>query len=664
MKDRCPRGSDGGVGRSGYAEGTTMTKQKDLKKHIRARAAKTGESYSEARRNLLAERTVTEQKAMAKTFVKPIIDAAKRQREGLAALAAGIVVMPMTPLTFGAWLQTQWRRTDDVGVFAVAWNEQCIVIPELLKFGPNEVLVAALSFGFPEAIQRRLKEVWGAAVLEFERISGRLTVDLPPKEAAAFVEDLKQKWNETVGKDIDPALRKRMDELKVEPEERVCEQCQKPLADGEKHFRDFNIPSMRCISLGLPPTDAELEVFNAKARERTDELKVEPGDENLSAMHARVPIGAFPTTEKTTIEAQGLTDRVRELSGIPARTPPEELVQVRGFAQPVPKAMADAIEVLRQQVRDDVTKQDAVFESLFEQAKEKEPELLWVGKGGQRGQAVFRTEFDKVMVESAKAYPLTAFEREHMPSGPTPADLWRKQEASEEELKALAAAVANSPACICGPALGAVKECPFHHPPVVLDPEKTTLVAEPGVDVGRVLLDRAIKAHADGSDSKADRDRIAPSFAVKDAFKNAPASEVVSEPPPMLPVKDVAPLLEALKYINGGDAHADEAREEAREALDAFDKLHPKVLTALVDPYAKADSLDLDAEEEIAVRLNGEKVTLARVSDYETIVARAGLSGTPSMTFRKGKAGGILHPGEPLFIEKNMVLNAVHTGNA
>ena len=518
-----------------------MTKQKDLKKHIRARAAKTGESYSEARRNLLAE-----------TVAKEMLDA-ENSPEVQAIMTSAVA------------------KLADI-------------------LGANRVVPLGKKAGGP---------------IE------QLTVDLPPKEAAAFVEDLKQKWNETVGKDIDPALRERLDALKVEPEERICEQCQKPLADGEKHFRDFNIPSMRCISLRPPPTDAELEVLNAK-------------------------------------------------SGVPPRATSEELVQVRGFAQPVPKAMADAIEVLRQQVRDDVTKQDAVFESLFEQAKEKEPELLWAGKGGQVGQAVFRTEFDKVMVESAKAYPLTPYEREHLMGGPTPADLWRKPkpEASEEELKALAAAVANSPACICGPALGAVKECPFHHPPVVLDPEKTTLDAAAmatGVDVGRVLLDRAIKAHADGSDSKADRERIAPSFAVKDAFKNAE---------PVLPVKDVAPLLEALKYINGGDAHADEAREEAREALDAFDKLHPKVLTALVDPYAKADSLDLDAEEEIAVRLNGEKVTLARVSDYETIVARAGLSGTPSMTFRKGKAGGILHPGEPLFIEKNMVLNVVHTGNA
>jgi len=334
-----------------------------------------------------------------------------------------------------------------------------------------------------------------------------------------------------------------------------------------------------------------------------------------------------------------------------------------------------------------------VFESLFEQAKEKEPELLWAGKGGQVGQAVFRTEFDKGVVESAKDYPLTPYEREHLMGGPTPADLWRKQEASEEELKALNAAVANSPACICGDALGANKDCPFHHPAVVLDPEKTTLEAAASVDVARELLRRTLveNAKAEGLKAQARNARIVAGEELRSVAAEelrgvagrplnpsfAAASEAVrgkteyaaylDDAQPLaeaLPVKDVAPLLELLKYINGGDAHPDEIREEAREALDAFDKLHPKVLTALIDPDAKADALDLDSEEEISVVLNGKKATLPRVADYETIVARAGMTGTPSMTFRKGRTGGILHPGEPLFIEKKMVLNAVHTGNA
>jgi len=51
--------------------------------------------------------------------------------------------------------------------------------------------------------------------------------------------------------------------------------------------------------------------------------------------------------------------------------------------------------------------------------------------------------------------------------------------------------------------------------------------------------------------------------------------------PETLPTTSVIPLLELLKYINGGDAHPEEIREEARDLLDAFDKLHPEVLTAL-----------------------------------------------------------------------------------
>jgi hypothetical protein len=43
-------------------------------------------------------------------------------------------------------------------------------------------------------------------------------------------------------------------------------------------------------------------------------------------------------------------------------------------------------------------------------------------------------------------------------------------------------------------------------------------------------------------------------------------------------------MLELLKYINGGDAYIDEVKEEARDILDEFDKLHPTVLLALYEP--------------------------------------------------------------------------------
>lgn len=59
--------------------------------------------------------------------------------------------------------------------------------------------------------------------------------------------------------------------------------------------------------------------------------------------------------------------------------------------------------------------------------------------------------------------------------------------------------------------------------------------------------------------------------------------------PETLPTSSIVPMLELLKYINGGDAHIDEAREGAHEVLTAFDKLHPEVLTALHTPEVDVD---------------------------------------------------------------------------
>lgn len=50
--------------------------------------------------------------------------------------------------------------------------------------------------------------------------------------------------------------------------------------------------------------------------------------------------------------------------------------------------------------------------------------------------------------------------------------------------------------------------------------------------------------------------------------------------------------------------------------------------------------------------------------EYEALVELAGMTGTPSMTWRAGKDSGILHPGDGAFVVEGLVVNAAHTGNA
>lgn len=140
------------------------------------------------------------------------------------------------------------------------------------------------------------------------------------------------------------------------------------------------------------------------------------------------------------------------------------------------------------------------------------------------------------------------------------------------------------------------------------------------------------------------------------------SSELEALPP--VPVKDLVPVLEALKYINSGDAHADEAQAEAREVLEDFDKKHPKVLTALMDPR---DDEDFDPEEPVECIVNGKLVTLPRDTSYREVVQAAGYDGERvlSVTYRKGKhVGGILHVGEPILVEAKMIFNVADTSRA
>ena len=50
--------------------------------------------------------------------------------------------------------------------------------------------------------------------------------------------------------------------------------------------------------------------------------------------------------------------------------------------------------------------------------------------------------------------------------------------------------------------------------------------------------------------------------------------------------------------------------------------------------------------------------------EYEALVELAGMSGTPSCTWKWGGTRGILSPGDGVFVNDGMVVNIVHTGNA
>lgn len=139
---------------------------------------------------------------------------------------------------------------------------------------------------------------------------------------------------------------------------------------------------------------------------------------------------------------------------------------------------------------------------------------------------------------------------------------------------------------------------------------------------------------------------------------------VTAEPLPDLPVKDVAPLLEVLKYLNSGDAHPTEIRIMVKGALEQFNRQYPKVLLALVDPSQVEDDEDWD----VPAKLNGKDVMLPMKTTYETIVLRAGMRGCPSMTYYWNRGdeenGGILHFGDEIVVKPGMTFNMAHTNNA
>lgn len=77
-------------------------------------------------------------------------------------------------------------------------------------------------------------------------------------------------------------------------------------------------------------------------------------------------------------------------------------------------------------------------------------------------------------------------------------------------------------------------------------------------------------------------------------------------------------------------------------------------------------------EAMVNIIVNGKTIPTVRREipslTYEEIVKIAGMTGTPSMTWRirrsETNTGGILSPGDRIPVQDGLVLNAYHTGNA
>lgn len=71
-------------------------------------------------------------------------------------------------------------------------------------------------------------------------------------------------------------------------------------------------------------------------------------------------------------------------------------------------------------------------------------------------------------------------------------------------------------------------------------------------------------------------------------------------------------------------------------------------------------------DEKVTVVINGRSYEMiaAGAIDYEELVELAGMTGTPSMTWKCGSSSGILHPGEGVFVLQGLRVEIAHTGNA
>jgi hypothetical protein len=64
------------------------------------------------------------------------------------------------------------------------------------------------------------------------------------------------------------------------------------------------------------------------------------------------------------------------------------------------------------------------------------------------------------------------------------------------------------------------------------------------------------------------------------------------------------------------------------------------------------------------IYVNGQKLMVDEKQSYESIVALAEMSGTPSMTLKRGRNGRMWHPGTLEEVLDGDVFNVCHTGNA
>lgn len=115
-----------------------------------------------------------------------------------------------------------------------------------------------------------------------------------------------------------------------------------------------------------------------------------------------------------------------------------------------------------------------------------------------------------------------------------------------------------------------------------------------------------------------------------------------------------------------GWGHFQYADQGAGEAIqDAFAAWVVSSLNAAYEAGKVSEPEVVESRRQII--LNGKRVTVyTKLVTFDYLVHLAGLSGLPSITYRKGIEGssGILTPDIALVVASGMVINVAHTGDA
>lgn len=388
---------------------------------------------------------------------------------------------------------------------------------------------------------------------------------------------------------------------------------------------------------------------------------------------------------------------------------PVELVPVRGFADPVPKEAAEAIDNLRRTARMmQKAEGEAVLKSVTERSSEPLPKAehtltMDVGdmppevavalierlkvqwQRGLRPCAISeeqRAAFDRqaeemALTAAAEMIPKLRAEVEFLadvkkavqetlrpevrPEGPAPSELlWKAPPMTDEEKKALDEAMAKQPPCTCHVQHEA---CRFHRAPIV---EYNGL----GMPIGR--SDDVSITSRTGDDGRTD---FWLTQGGKDVYR--------------LGYKD-----QSGKTILGNEGACTCRNRDGMDYNCAFH--HPPremvdVVKKLTDAAYRrhVERIQNGEPGEVGVVVNGLPFTVERRVTYEAVCARAKLNPSlnPSVTYRGKRmlkpweAGrkpndpvtpepdwvrveGILSPGRSVDAEPGMVFNAVYTGNA